>query len=111
MGTLTNALNNYTRMFETATQEQTALELESTQLDSALARLSVYESLLGLNSSTSAITIRSALLEMQSEFFKQEPDEARLLGIAQDIFQNLRNASNEQTTGGNAQSYPRSSAV
>lgn len=105
VGALTNALNNYTQMFETATQEQTALELESTQLDRALARLSVYESLLGLNSSTSAITIRSALLEMQSEFFKQEPDETRLLDIAQEIFQNLRNASNEQATGENAQSY------
>lgn len=78
VGALTNALNNYTQMFETATQEQTSLELESTQLDGALARLSVYESLLGLNSSTSAITIRSALLEMQSEFFKQEPDETPL---------------------------------
>lgn len=105
VGALTNALNNYTQMFETATQEQTALELESTQLDRALARLSVYESLLGLNSSTSAITIRSALLEMQSEFFKQEPDETRLLDIAQEIFKNLRNASNEQATGENAQSY------
>lgn len=105
VGALTNALNNYTQMFETATQEQTALELESTQLDRALTRLSVYESLLGLNSSTSAITIRSALLEMQSEFFKQEPDEARLLDIAQEIFQNLRSASNEQATGGNVQSY------
>lgn len=105
VGTLTSALNNYTRMFETATQEQAALELESTQLDRTLARLSVYESLLGLNSSTSAITIRSALLELQSEFFKQEPDEVRLLDIAQEIFQNLRNAANEQATGGNAQSY------
>jgi len=102
---LTNALNNYTRMFETATQEQTALALESTQLDGALARLSVYESFLGLNSSTSAITIRSDLLKMQSEFFKQEPDEAQLLVIAQEIFENLRNASNEQAADGNAKSY------
>lgn len=102
---LTNALNNYTRMFETATQEQTNLELESMQLDQALTRLSVYESLLGLNSSTSAITIRSDLLELQLEFFKQEPDETRLLEIAQEIFKNLRNAANEQSTGENAQSY------
>ena len=65
-------------MFETATQEQTNLELESMQLDQALTRLSVYESLLGLNSSTSAITIRSDLLELQLEFFKQEPDCWRL---------------------------------
>lgn len=102
---LTRSLNNVTQMLNTATQEQTALELERTQLDRALARLSVYESLLGLNSSTSAISIRSDLLELQSEFFKQEPNEAHLLDIAQRIFENLRKASSEQTAVGNDQSY------
>lgn len=105
VATLTDTLNIYTRMIDSATQEQAALEQESTQLDTALTRLSVYESFLGLNRSTSAITIRGSLLEMQSELFKQEPDEVRLLAIAQEIFQNLRNASNEQSTAENAQSY------
>lgn len=102
---LTNSLNDYTRLFNIATQEQMNLTLENAQLDGAQTRLSVYESLLGLNSSTSAITIRSDLLKLQSEFFKQEPDETRLLEIAQNIFESLRNASNNQTNEENTQSY------
>lgn len=102
---LTNSLNDYTQLFNIATQEQMNLTLENAQLDGAQTRLSVYESLLGLNSSTSAITIRSDLLKLQSEFFKQEPDETRLLEIAQNIFESLRNASNNQTNEENTQSY------
>lgn len=105
VASLTNSLNNYTWMIENATQELTDLDLETAQLDSALTRLSVYESLLGLNSSTSAISIRSALMEMQSEFFQQEPNEERLLEIATDIFDNLRNASAAETSADDALSY------
>lgn len=102
---LTTSLNNYTRMIENATQELADLNLETAQLDGALTSLSVYESLLGLNSSTSAISIRSALMEMQSEFFQQEPNAERLLKIATDIFDNLRNASSSESSADDALSY------
>lgn len=91
--TLSNSINNYTQLINNATQQQTILQTEQTQLSNALLRLSVYESFLGLNSSTSAISIRNALMQMQAEFFKQEPDEAMLLEIATNIFESLRSGA------------------
>lgn len=90
---LTASINNYTRLINDATRRQTVLQEEDAQLDNALLRLSFYESLLGLTSSTSAISIRSELMQMQSEFFQQDPDEKKLLEIATEIFDNLRSAS------------------
>lgn len=92
---LSNSINNYTQLINNAVQEQTLLQTEQTQLNNALLRLPVYESFLGLNSSTSAISIRTTLMELQSEFFKQEPDEALLLKIATDIFESLRRGGSE----------------
>lgn len=90
---LSNAINNYTQLINNATQQQTILQTEQTQLNNALLRLPVYESFLGLNSSTSAISIRNALMQMQAEFFKQEPDETLLLEIATNIFESLRSGA------------------
>lgn len=96
---LNNSISNYTRLIGEASQRQTDLQTESMQLDSALERLAFYESQLGLSSSTSSISIRVKLLQLQSEFFAQEPDEEELLKIATDIFTNLRNAVSKAADG------------
>lgn len=90
---LTNSVNNYTRLITETTERQAALQLEYMQLDSALQRLPYYESQLGLNSSTSSISIRSKLMLLQAEIFQQEPNEEQILDIATDIFEDLRKAS------------------
>lgn len=108
---LTNSINSYTQLINEMTQHQQALQTEYMQLDRALLRLPFYESRLGLSSSTSAISIRSELMELQSEFFAQEPDEEIMLTSAREIFENLRDASHIASGGGNsaameeAQSY------
>ncbi|MCM1118688.1 MAG: hypothetical protein NC543_04930 [bacterium] len=100
---LSASINSYTQLINRVTQQQVNLQTESMQLDNALLRLSFYESLLGLSSSTSAISVRSKLMQLQSEFFQQNPDEAKMLDIAEDIFNMLRNASHSSTTAeGNA---------
>ena len=102
---LTNSLNRYTELIEETTQRQSILQAEYMQLDDALLRLPFYESRLGLSNSTSAISIRSSLIELQSEFFQQEPDEQKMLDIATDIFDRLREAARTvsgETDGGNS---------
>lgn len=104
--TLTNAINNYTQLIGDATQQQADLQTEYMQLNNALLRLPVYKSFLGLNSSTSSISIRSELMQMQEEFFQPDPDEAQLLKIANDIFGNLRSGASTAADGtGNSLSY------
>lgn len=90
---LAASIDRYTLLINQLTQQQADLQTESMQLDRALLRLTYYESLLGLSSSTSAISIRSKLMQIQSEFFQQQPDEKKMLEIAQTIFEDLRNAS------------------
>ena len=106
VGALTNAVNSYTALITNAVQEQGELEEERTQLSNALSRIPHYENYLGLNSSTSAISIRSSLVEMQSEFFKDNPDEEVMMDIAADIFESLRSAANTSgATSGTGFSY------
>lgn len=92
---LTAAINNYTQLLNRAVQQQADLATEYAQLDSALQRLQVYENRLNLNSSTGVVSIRGKLIQMQSEFFKQDPDEAVLLQTAQEIFDDLRKESHQ----------------
>ena len=87
------SINRYTQNIDQATQRLLDLDTEDLQLDRALDRLSFYESCLGLNSSTSAISIRSELLMLQAEIFQQEVDVKGLLDMATNIFENLRNAA------------------
>ena len=104
--TLTAAINNYTQLIGDATRQQTDLQAEYMQLNNALMRFPVYKSYLGLNSSTSAISIRNALMQMQSEFFKQEPNEALLLDTVASIFDSLRNGAAAAADGtGSSISY------
>lgn len=90
---LTNSLNSYVQRIESETADQTALQEEYNQLDVASGRLQLYESELGLNNASSSVAIRNALLEMQTEFFQEDPNEDELLATATSIFENLRNAA------------------
>lgn len=96
---LNNSIAIYSQLINDTTQQQANLQAEYRQLDSALMRLPYYESQLGLSSSTSAISIRSELLQLQSEFFQQEPDEEKLLNVATEIFENLRSAVRQAASG------------
>lgn len=90
---LTNSLNNFVQRIEEETAAQAALREENSQLEEASKRLKFYESWLGLNDASSSIAIRNTLLEMQTEFFQEDPDEAQLLATATSIFENIRNAA------------------
>lgn len=99
---LSNLINTNIRLIDNETQHQAALQMENIQLRNALFRLPVYESYLGLNDSTSSISIRSELIQMQSEFFRNEPDINVMLDIATKIFDDLRNASHDSSGGDNS---------
>lgn len=89
---LNNTLNNYVQQRESVTNTQNAKQEEYGQLDAALTRLQIYENRLGLNNSASSISIRNKLLEMQKQFFQNNPDEEQLLDEATSIFDELRNS-------------------
>jgi len=104
---LTNSMNRLTQLTNQTIEQQIGLQQESALLDSARSRLAYYESVLGLSNATSSIAIRGALIEMQSEFFKSDPDDQALLDTAITIFDNLRSAANaaENRTDSDAFSY------
>lgn len=101
IASLSNSINNLNQLINSNTQVQIELQQESEQLNRALQRLPYYESLLGLSNSTSLISIRSQLIQMQSEFFKSDPDDQVLLNTAAKIFENLRNAAGTIANGEN----------
>lgn len=103
--TLSNSINQYTQLVNQIAQQQLDLETESMELDRALRRLSYYESLLGLDSSTSENSIRNSLMELQAEFFKRQPDLDKLQEISTSIFESLRNASNSSFKEGDELTY------
>ena len=90
---LEEALNNTIGLLQSETTKRSSFETESGQLDSAISTLQIYETYLGLNNSTSSIAIKSQLLEMQTEFFAEDPDQTALLNTAEDVFTSLRNAA------------------
>lgn len=96
---LANLITQYTGLMADASQRQADLQTEYLKLESALQRLPFYESLLGLSSSTSAVSIQSDLIQLQSEFFQQEPDEDKLMSTAAVIFEKLRSASRVAVSG------------
>lgn len=97
---LSNNLNALIESWSNVTSRQTVLQEEAMALDSAHSRLDYYEGLLGLFDSGSGISIRKNLLLLQTEFFKSDPDQERLLEITNDIFEAFRNAvRNSAETG------------
>jgi len=101
---LTDLIAQNRRLISDANQRQGNLQTEYFRLESALQRLPFYESQLGLSSSTSAISIQSDLIQLQSEFFTQEPNEEQMLATAEEIFKKLRNASRIMGGGENGNS-------
>lgn len=99
MTSLSNSINSYTQLINSTSQRQADLQTEYLQLDSALLRLPYYEVQLGLSSSTSSMSIKRDLLQLQTEFFQPEPDQDELLHIATTIFENLRNAARQTADG------------
>ena len=93
ISSLQATLNNTRELLQKETEKQSKLLTEYDQLNDAFSKLQIYETYLGLNESTSSITIKNQLLEMQTEFFAENPDEEALLGTAESIFKSLRNAS------------------
>lgn len=101
------SLQGYENLILNATQRLPGLQDEYSQLYNAHQRLPVYESQLGLNSSTSSTSIRSELMKLQAEFFQQDPDEAIMLDHATEIFKSLRDAvsSISSETGEDSYTY------
>ena len=79
------------------TQERIGKEEELNLANNAMQRLSYYETRLGLSSSTSSITIRSDLMDLQEMLFQNDPDEKLMLDQATKIFDNLQKAARTDT--------------
>lgn len=90
-------------MQETAVNEQNRLQQEMAALRNVSGRLAIYAVDLGLSNSTSDISIKSNLIEMQTELFQDNPNDAHLLELATKTFTSLRDseALSETSTDSN----------
>lgn len=104
---LRETLGRYQEMQSTAAAQQQTIQQEIFALRNAQGRLNVYAVNLGLSNSTSSISIKQNLLEMQTELFKDDPDIDSLRNLATETFSNLRNAESLSagSEGGNSLSY------
>lgn len=96
-------LSSYRGMQETAVNEQNRLQQEMAALRNVSGRLAIYAVDLGLSNSTSDISIKSNLIEMQTELFQDNPNDAHLLELATKTFTSLRDseAFSETSTDSN----------
>lgn len=104
---LRETLGRYQEMQSTAAAQQQTIQQEISALRNAQERLNVYAVNLGLSNSTSSISIKRNLLEMQTELFKDDPDVDSLRNLATETFSNLRNAESLSagSEGENSLSY------
>lgn len=104
---LRETLGRYQEMQSTAAAQQQTIQQEISALRNAQGRLNVYAVNLGLSNSTSSISIKRNLLEMQTELFKDDPDVDSLRNLATETFSNLRNAESLSagSEGENSLSY------
>lgn len=104
---LQETLRSYQEMQATAAAQQQTIQQEISALRNAQGRLNVYAVNLGLSNSTSSISIKRNLLEMQTELFKDDPDVDSLRNLATETFSNLRNAESLSagSEGENSLSY------
>ena len=90
--TLYNSLNsNYERQ-NSLTERQQEIQNEISALQRAEDRLGIYAVNLGLSNSTNSISIKSDLLELQTELFSDDHDDQKLKELATDTFKNLRSS-------------------
>lgn len=96
-------LSSYRGMQETAVNEQNRLQQEMAALRNVSGRLAIYAVDLGLSNSTSDISIKSNLIEMQTELFQDNPNDAHLLELTTKTFTSLRDseALSETSTDSN----------
>lgn len=97
LASLRETLDRYQAMQLTEVSRQQTIQQEINALENAQNRLNVYAVNLGLSNSTSSISIKSNLLEMQTELFKDNPDVDSLRSLATEMFANLRNAESLST--------------
>lgn len=97
LASLRETLDRYQAMQLTEVSRQQTIQQEINALENAQNRLNVYAVNLGLSNSTSSISIKSNLLEMQTELFKDNPDVDSLRSLATETFANLRNAESLST--------------
>lgn len=104
---LQETLRSYQETQSTAAAQQQTIQQEISVLQNAQGRLNVYAVNLGLSNSTSSISIKRNLLEMQTELFKDDPDVDSLRNLATETFSNLRNAESlfAGSEGENSLSY------
>lgn len=104
---LQETLRSYQETQSTAAAQQQTIQQEISVLQNAQGRLNVYAVNLGLSNSTSSISIKRNLLEMQTELFKDDPDVDSLRNLATETFSNLRKAESlfAGSEGGNSLSY------
>ena len=104
---LQETLRSYQETQSTAAAQQQTIQQEISALQNAQGRLNVYAVNLGLSNSTSSISIKRNLLEMQTELFKDDPDVDSLRNLATETFSNLRNAESLSagSEGENSLSY------
>lgn len=101
---LYNSLNsNYERQ-NSLTERQQEIQNEISALQRAEERLGVYAVNLGLSNSTSSISIKSNLIELQTELFSNDPDDQKLKELATDTFKNLRSSEAMTETDANGDS-------
>lgn len=94
---LQETLRSYQETQSTAAAQQQTIQQEISALQNAQGRLNVYAVNLGLSNSTSSISIKQNLLEMQTELFRDDPDVDSLRNLATETFANLRNAESLST--------------
>lgn len=94
---LRETLSRYQEMQSTEAAQQQTSQQEISALQNAQGRLNVYAVNLGLSNSTSSISIKQNLLEMQTELFRDDPDVDSLRNLATETFANLRNAESLST--------------
>lgn len=104
---LQETLRSYQETQSTTAAQQQTIQQEISALQNAQGRLNVYAVNLGLSNSTSSISIKRNLLEMQTELFKDDPDVDSLRNLATETFSNLRNAESLSagSEGENSLSY------
>lgn len=92
-------------LIESLTEKRTQFEDQVEQLKNAIQSLDNYSVQLGLTNSSTSISIRRSLLELQTEFFKPDPDEEKLLNQATTVFEQMRSNSTLSANSVDGTSY------
>lgn len=101
---LQNSWNKADAQYDKAMTQLSNIDQEIEALRNAQSRLAIYAEHLGLSDSTSSISIKSNLIELQTELFSNDPDDHKLKELATDTFKNLRSSEAMTETDANGDS-------